>query len=410
MNKIYLDKLCEFTLTTYKNYELNNKNFNLEDIIKEIKQNNSLNEKGIFIKHKFIELKLLVSFIEYDHLILINPLCFNLYGNIEWFNFLNALLTVLNDDYLHENNLIKKTILETADKTFKKKIMVDNIIDNFNNIIENICNLTNIKLFLINDNNIQIFNDNYKTNKILVFYKHKIEYYPVINWNQKYFNINSEFVNYLNQIKNELNLNNNPKIIINNLENIINNNNNNNNKKKNKLNVTNKLKKIINNIDELDELDDLDENNLEEKNIKTKDYYEERIADKNYAIYISEAIDNNMDKKKKINISDTKKKNKKNIFVSQQSTQQIKNNLNNDKDSSVFVKTEKIEKNNIKDIEEISLTIKSSMNLEQIQSYALKLNINIFEGSTKSGKPKNKTKSDLIEQIKQFIKNKQEQK
>ena len=109
MNKIYLDKLCEFTLTTYKNYELNNKNFNLEDIIKEIKQNNSLNEKGIFIKHKFIELKLLVSFIEYDHLILINPLCFNLYGNIEWFNFLNALLTVLNDDYLHENNLIKKT-------------------------------------------------------------------------------------------------------------------------------------------------------------------------------------------------------------------------------------------------------------------------------------------------------------
>jgi hypothetical protein len=45
------------------------------------------------------------------------------------------------------------------------------------------------------------------------------------------------------------------------------------------------------------------------------------------------------------------------------------------------------------------------MNLDQIQSYALKLGISIFDGSTKSGKPKNKTKSDLIDQIKEYIKN-----
>ena len=42
------------------------------------------------------------------------------------------------------------------------------------------------------------------------------------------------------------------------------------------------------------------------------------------------------------------------------------------------------------------------MNLEQIQTYAIKLNISIFEGATKTGKPKNKTKSELIEKIKEL--------
>ena len=57
MNKIYLDKLCEFALTTYKNYEINTKNFNIDEIINSVKQNNSLNEKGVFLKHNFFELK-----------------------------------------------------------------------------------------------------------------------------------------------------------------------------------------------------------------------------------------------------------------------------------------------------------------------------------------------------------------
>ena len=74
MNKIYLDKLCEFTLTTYNNYDFNNKGFNINEVIDSIKQNNSLNEKGVFLKHNFIELKLLIPTMNYDQLILINPL------------------------------------------------------------------------------------------------------------------------------------------------------------------------------------------------------------------------------------------------------------------------------------------------------------------------------------------------
>ena len=55
MNKIYLDKLCEFTLTTYNNYDFNNKGFNINEVIDSIKQNNSLNEKGVFLKHNFVK-------------------------------------------------------------------------------------------------------------------------------------------------------------------------------------------------------------------------------------------------------------------------------------------------------------------------------------------------------------------
>ena len=57
MNKIYLDKLCNFSLTTYKNYEFVNKNVDFNDYINNIKQNQSLNEKGIILKHNFLELK-----------------------------------------------------------------------------------------------------------------------------------------------------------------------------------------------------------------------------------------------------------------------------------------------------------------------------------------------------------------
>ena len=199
MNKIYLDKLCEFTLTTHKNYESQVKNFNLDETIDFVKQNNSLNEKGLFLKHNFVELKLIVPSIEYDQLILINPLCFNLFGNIKWYNFINALLTVLNDNYLHETNLIKKTLIETADKTYRKKILIEDILDD--NIIENLSTITNIVLILINSSSIKIYNyDKNKTDKIkvvvLLNYNND-QYYPIINWNLKYFNLNSQFVSDL---------------------------------------------------------------------------------------------------------------------------------------------------------------------------------------------------------------------
>ena len=128
--------------------------------------------------------------------------------------------------------------------------------------------------------------------------------------------------------------------------------------------------------------------------------YQELVADENYALYISEAVENNCNVKTN-NSSELKKKNKKdkNIFVSTIIKDESKTIVKNE--SSIFFKTDKVSK---KDIEDISSNLKVTLNLEQIQAYAIKLEINIYEGSTKLGKPKNKTKAVLIEQIKQSIK------
>jgi hypothetical protein len=68
-------------------------------------------------------------------------------------------------------------------------------------------------------------------------------------------------------------------------------------------------------------------------------------------------------------------------------------------ETSIFKQTEKM---NQEEITHIKLGLKASMTLEQIQLIALKLNINVTSGKTTTGKPKNKTKSTLIEEIKNF--------
>ena len=65
-------------------------------------------------------------------------------------------------------------------------------------------------------------------------------------------------------------------------------------------------------------------------------------------------------------------------------------------EDSVFKQTEKITKN---DIIQIKNSLKPSLTLADLQAIGLKLSINIVEGSTKTGKPKNKTKSELLEEI-----------
>ncbi len=426
MNKICLDKLCDFSLTTYKNYEVITKNFNFKDYVDNIKQNQSLNENGIFFKHNFIELKTLIPEIEYDHLVLINPICWNLNGNfefVEWFNFLNVLLTVMNDNYLHEINTIKKTILETTDKTLKKKIT--NLNEFNDEIIKSVCLILNITLIILTDNfSIKLFNNNDKIDKIVVMFNREKEYYCVMNWNQKYYNANSEFIKYLLN-KNSADTNN--KNNVNNKNSVDNKNHEpeficviNNNKKK----CINKLKK--NNF----VMDTKNDDEITNKN--NKGTYEELQADENYALYVSEVVDKTDDKKINTLTDKKKKKNDKNIFVVNKQdlkiqilnekdinndikkdiNNDIKKNINKDIDkiieesnenqSSIFNKTEKI---TYKDVEKIANGVKITMGLETIQAEAIKLGIKVAEGSTKTGKPKNKTKSELIEQIKNFFAN-----
>lgn len=471
MSKIYLNKLCDFILSTYNNYESKcaNKDFNFDDFINNIKQNLSLNERGFFFKYNFIELKKLVPFIEYDHLVLINPICFNICGNLKWFNFLNAILTILNDNYIYDTNLVKKKILEITDKIFRKKIIIPNEIND--NIILNVSLLTNSTLIIIaKDHTIKMFNNKENINKVVVIFNENDKFYGVLNWDKKHYEKNSQFVQYLIEKSTIVKFN--KCDSENKFTNVIN--------KKNKIDINEKVKKEIvsknrtklskknNNLNMFDfhedtcisECESIDAHNdthndthddthidthndthidihndthvnihnddVSKNDTGSKDKYEELQADVNYALYISEVVDINKNKKKKDN---------KNIFIqknenllSKSFPYDTKKNINlietnnkpNDKpndmiidemidkmidetnDSTVFNKSEKISKN---DVDEIIGELKMSVGLDKIQSHALKFGISIFQGSTKSGKPKNKTKLELITQIKEHIKN-----
>jgi hypothetical protein len=397
MNRIYLDKLCEFILTCYKN-QVTPKNINLNEIIDTVKQNNLLNENGLFLKHNFIELKLIIPSMEYDQLILINPLCFNLFGNLKWYNFLNALLTVLNDNYLHETNLIKKNLFEIADKTYKKKIMIENELNDL--ILDSVCVYTYIILILIDCETIKIYNyDNNKKNKMkfVVLFNFKEHYYPVINWNKKYFEKETEFITFL---INKANLINSKSM------------------DKNSSNLSNDNSDSINNNIIINKIEDnetdykknykINNDDINNDDINNKDYYEELPTNENYAIYVSEVVDNKQSQKKKIIIDNkNKKKKNKSIFVlnpDKVETEIIKEEhklTDPNNSSSTFIKTENISK---KDADNIINNLKITLNLDQIQQYAIKLGINIFNGATKTGKPKNKTKSELIINIKEICK------
>ena len=424
MNKIYLDKLLEFTHSTYLNYYAQyNKQFELNDEITKIKQNTSLNEKGAFLKYSFVDLSSLISSIEHDEAVLIYPICFNIEENQEWFNLLNSLLLILNEDYIKESNIAKKKMLQMADKMYKKHLTIGKSLNAEN--YTKISDLTNLNLIILNNTDNHLSVSRYakaNINKWVICYKFLNYYFPVWNFEKKYFDSDSTFIKYLQSITDKDD------------SNIINNN----------------LIETDNHDDELEESDNKqeklcnknssgvkinDEKILIKDKIKNNDGYEEFVTNENYALYNSEAVDTkNMQKHKvkksieaNINVIGEKRKGKpnKNIFVTlEQKDVKMENlpnnelikinnssekiiiknkltnvNMDNQADSSVFKKTEIIDKNKIS---QIISNIKSTTKLEQIQTFALELGLNIVSGSTKDGKPKNKTKNEIIDEIKKL--------
>jgi len=246
MNKICLNKLCEFSVTSYisniNNINFNNK-FNFEEVLNGIKQNLSLNENGLLINFNFTEFNNLIKNIEQNELLLLCPLSFNIHKNKEWYNFLNALLVVLHDKYVYENKIQKKVILENTNNIYKNKI---NMTTFNSNIIEKVAKLTNISIIIVSENEKKIFN--LGTDKYIILFKYNDEYYPFINWNIKYFEKENNFVNYLeNNLKFE--------------------------------------EKEINNFKKYK----IDSDNVENINKN----YQEFSTNEDFALHVSEAVDNN---------------------------------------------------------------------------------------------------------------------
>jgi len=414
MNKIYLDKLLEFAHSTYSNYYVqHNKQFDLNDEITKIKQNTSLNEKGAFIKYSFVDLSNLISSIEHDELVLIYPICFNIEENQEWFNLLNSLLLILNEDYIKESNITKKKMLQMADKMYKKHLTIGKNLNEQN--YKKISELTSLNLIILNnnDNHLNILEYSKDSiNKWVVCYKFLNYYFPVWNFEKKYFDSDSTFIKYLQDIRNKHTSN------------------------STKASEFVKTDDLENKSDESDNTHTQmqDEEKLIKDKTKNNDGYEEFVTNENYALYISEAVDTKNTQKQKvkknteatINVIGEKKKGKsnKNIFVTLEQTDVTVENKNNNEpvkidekiekvivnekpvveingflESSVFKKTEIVDKTKIS---QIMSNIKSTTKLEQIQTFALELGLSIVAGSTKDGKPKNKTKNEIIDEIKKL--------
>ena len=354
MNKnIYLDNLINFSVNTYSNLYQNYINLSKCDInneINKIKNNNSMNEKGVFIQYNYVELSALLD-IKYNELVLIYPLSFNMENSkkIEWYNLLNALLLVLNNDYFNQTNNIKKKYIDSLNDQLENKIKFTN--EFTNNIFNNIINITCINLIILNYDNqtkVKIFN-NKASDKYIVIYKFNNDYLPVCNFDTKYYLDSSIFIKYLQSLVSNENIINNENLIIN--EHI-----------ETKNDYYDDLFEASTNIDELHTIED-------------------------YTLHVSEAVEQNIIKKCK------KKKNDKNIFISN------KIDKSNSEDS-VFNKTESILPEEILKIYD---SFKNTTKLEEIQNLSLKIGLNIFYGSTKDGKPKNKTKTELLDEIKSFI-------
>jgi hypothetical protein len=399
MNRIFLDKLIEFTHSTYKNnYSQYNKLINLDDEITKIKQSQSLNEKGTLIKYNYIELSNIFNNFEQNELVLIYPICFNLEDKIEWFNLLNCLLIILNDDYINESNIIKKKILLLADKMYNNKIKtIPTKLDN--NIYSKIANITNINLAIIKSHKDILLFENNSTNKWIICVNWKNDYYPLYNFENKSYTSDHIFIKYIININKNFILEKEKVPEQNNLD------------KKNSTQLVNI---------------EIDNENKEKNN----DAYEEFMTVEDYTLYISEAGEKKSSKKNKnvnivnqISSSENKKKVKsnKNIFVVNDETKIMSDELDENIKPTKKIKTKKMEKleekfeetelandsifkkTDIVDMSKISniiSLIKPTSKLEIIQGYAIELGIGITNGSTKDGKPKSKTKTDLINDIK----------
>ena len=361
---IYLDNLVSFSSTTYLNYYDKFINLAKIDILNEInklRSNNSINEKGVFIQYNYIELAALMDF-KYNELVLVYPISFNIENenkNLGWYNFLNALLLMLNNDYFNESNNIKKKYLDSLNDQLEKKIKFTN--NGFDDkVFESIINTININLIILNytnDTKIKIYKNNNLVNKYIIVYRIENDYLPVCDFNTKYYTDSSSFVKYLQE-------------------------------------EFNKLQETTQNINL--------EINKEESKTNKNDYYDEFQTIEDYTLHVSEAVDNKENKELNSDNKKKKMKNDKNIFITNKTDKKKEEIVDNNKieDESVFNKTEVISK---EEIIKIYNSFKSTTKLEDIQNLCLKANIPIFAGSTKEGKPKNKTKSELLDDIKKYI-------
>jgi hypothetical protein len=373
MSKIYLNDIIEFCDNVYTKDILknNSQEKNLIDKINTAIQNDKLNNNNF--KCNFVDILSLTKYYEQNELILISSLSFDFSeDNKSYFYFMNSVLTILKNNYIFSKKNEKKKLINSVDELFtenfkklknkKNEIFNQKVdCDKKKYIYEQVASVLKICIFIIENTSFNLygFTDGDEENnkkKFVIIYKYNEYYFPVINWKINYYEYNSSFVTELLKKHN--------------------------NKKKIKFNED---VEIPNNpINENDsEIDDDDDDDDDDKN-----EYKEFVSNHKSAVFMSEAVTllNDMkDKSKKVKKDKIKKSSEKDVFIEKAD------------DDSIYKTSSKI--TNIDRCKIIKDT-KISMKLELLQENASKLGLMTVQKDKKTGKLKNKTKSDLYEEIK----------
>jgi hypothetical protein len=360
---------------------------NLFDELKKIKSSLLLNEKGVSNKYTFIDLQTVLSnlhtlslneksednkdskFINMNsnELVLLYPYVLDIPKNEDKiYSLVNSLLLILHNTYAEQIMTSKKEIILTTLEIYKKKI---NINDDFKKIIYEIANISNINIITIDSLKLCTLYKCENSTKYIVLINISDNYFPVYNFSIGYYTTDSLFLNYILSLSSTF-YNDNVSI------------------KKKVSDVKKKNKHVDNDC----------------KNVGKKEdgqYYDEVITNEDYSLYVSDIVPKKTKAGKtmetldayesgegnKVNKggesgSDKKKKNSKNIFIK-----------DNDDTEEVFIKTEAV--NYI----ELKKMLNKANKLEEIQAIAIKVGVPIVSGSTKEGKPKNRVKNDIVNDI-----------
>ena len=443
-----LAKLISFCNSTVKNSTEYNVNFNLEagynqasiiknvntckinlfDELKKIKSSLLLNEKGVSNKYTFIDLQTVLfnlhslcgnegnKFVgmEGNELVLIYPYVLDIPKNEDKiYSLVNSLLLILHNTYAEQIMTIKKEIILTTLEIYKKKT---NLNDDFKKNIFEIANISNINIITIDSLSLVTLYKCENSTKYIILINVSDNYYPIYNFSVGYYTTESIFLNYILSLSQSY-------ILINDVSSI----------KTKDADVKKKSKKAIeggNNkaveYDSSNKAVGCGNNKAVEggsnkaveggnnkavgcgnnkaveggnnKAVGDGQYYDEVITNEDYSLYVSDIIPKKAKSGKAIETlktidaceggksgesgSDKKKKNSKNIFIK-----------DNDDIDEVFNKTETV--NYI----ELKKMFTKASKLEEIQAIAIKLSVPIVSGSTKEGRPKNRVKNDIINDI-----------
>ena len=432
-NSINLDltKLISFCNSTVSNSTEYNLNFNLVsgyneksiiknvntckvnlfDELKKIKSSLLLNEKGVSNKYTFIELQTVLfnlhtsclndksgvsiddikgyKFVnmEGNDLVLLYPYVLDIPKNEDKiYSLINSLLLILHNTYAEQIMTSKKEIILTTLEIYKKKI---NMNEDFKKIIFEIANISNINIITIDSLKLSTLYKCENSTKYIILINISDNYYPVYNFSVGYYTAESLFLNYILSVSSTF-YNDTGSI------------------KKKSIDVKKKTKSggTMKSV----EGGGVEGGGVEGGcvdafgNKEDGQYYDEVITNEDYSLYVSDIVpkktkggkaietlktidacesgEGNKGSKGGESGSDKKKKNSKNIFIK-----------DNDDTDEVFTKTEVI------DYIELKKMLNKANKLEEIQSIAIKVGVPIVSGSTKEGKPKNRVKNDIVNDI-----------